>query len=177
MSIHSSAFDTRFETIALGCLVGALFASGFLGRPGVHRFLAWAWVPAFTVLAGAFLAASGEQAEDLLFRSFGTTVVALSACLVIAALATGASSGLSKAFSTRGIVWFGSISYGLYLWHVLFIAGVNFTIGPGNPVATAAAVGVAIGAGWCSTRFIERPAMRIQSHRERVRAEARETGI
>lgn len=64
------------------------------------------------------------------------------------------------ALESPALVWFGTISYGLYLWHVPFLNTLWFH--PGVALAVSAVV------AWLSYQFVERP-LRRRFHRLRSR--------
>jgi peptidoglycan/LPS O-acetylase OafA/YrhL len=99
-------------------------------------------------------------------RSPGAAAIVPTTCtmLLIYVLNTGNRFWI-KAFSARPLVWFGVISYSLYLWHwpLLTISRYPWSAAPETypwflpPVMATLAVGIA----WLSYQFIERPLRRI----------------
>ncbi|GLH78625.1 acyltransferase [Bradyrhizobium sp. SSBR45G] len=61
--------------------------------------------------------------------------------------------------SSRVLVWFGLISYPLYLWHwpLLTFARIRYGNVAPPPLLLAALVAVSIGLAWVTYRFVERP--------------------
>jgi peptidoglycan/LPS O-acetylase OafA/YrhL len=89
---------------------------------------------------------------------------AISLC-VLAAVNPGAPAAL---------VWLGTISYGIYLWHwpILIVATNNGLYRLPDALEIAFACCASILAGWASWRLVERPALRL---RHSVRRPASET--
>jgi len=74
-------------------------------------------------------------------------------------------SWLSRTLSWSPLVWFGGISYSLYLWHML---ALDWFGGEGRWSALIAAVGIA----WLSTSFVERPFRNTKAARPHPKAGA-----
>ena len=83
----------------------------------------------------------------------------LGAALLIHVGAHGGGSAATTLLSHRGLVWFGLISYSLYLWHWPILAllrnALDTVVLP--PSAGLAAVALAIALSWLSWRYVERP--------------------
>ncbi|MGN6527884.1 MAG: acyltransferase family protein [Burkholderiaceae bacterium] len=67
-----------------------------------------------------------------------------------------------KVLSHRVCVWFGLISFPLYLWHWPLLAsvkilGLDFVYGPRVRYVKMALVALAVALAWATTRFVERP--------------------
>ena len=91
----------------------------------------------------------------------------LSAFLVLVPLTIGPLA-LSKNgfFATRGMCELGLISYGVYLWHDIFLKRylreVDFSAGvPQFLFVLAWLIPLSLFSGWLSRRFVEKPAMRL----------------
>ncbi len=68
--------------------------------------------------------------------------------------------------ATRIFVWFGLISYPLYLWHWPLLSLIRIIDGtPGGRIIRAAAVVVAIALSWLTCRFVEKPIRQKGSYR------------
>lgn len=102
-------------------------------------------------------------------------VCTVPAAVLVAFLASHPASGLLRAFAHPMMVFFGRISYSLYLWHAFGIDLVGHLAGVGGEVAsvrgTAASlvgVGVATGLATLTFRYVEQPFMRRKHRFERV---------
>ena len=97
----------------------------------------------------------GLAVDHPLFRPLGAVYAVLGVWLVYAAV-----SGHSRVVGSRVMVFFGTISYALYLWHQTFInsqlLGEHTT--PRNLLLIAAAVLVS----WLSWVLVERPVGRLR---------------
>lgn len=71
----------------------------------------------------------------------------------------GGQSLGGRLLSTGILVWFGLISYSLYLWHWPIMAGTRVLTGSVIMEPTAAAICIALSVlcGWASWRYVERP--------------------
>ena len=114
-----------------------------LGRSGGWRRTGWS-IPA--LLALMLLPVFGEQSPAFAWGGF--VAIALGV-LVVQHAATS-----PRWLETPLLTWLGSISYGLYLWHYIFLR-----IGVPVPVALGLTIAVA-SASWY---LIERPAQRLVS--------------
>jgi peptidoglycan/LPS O-acetylase OafA/YrhL len=89
-------------------------------------------------------------------------IVAVAVAMVLIA-ALDDSSWLGKLLSVRPLRWFGTISYGLYLWHLPFLHLAAYALKPqGFSSVTVAAIAVpaVIGVATLSFYMLERPISR-----------------
>ncbi|MBS0428080.1 MAG: acyltransferase [Proteobacteria bacterium] len=94
------------------------------------------------------------------FPGFWAVLPVLGACLCIAA---GPGAWLNRhVLGSRLFVWFGLISYPLYLWHWPLLAYARVLQGEGDPSRAIrfGAVAAAVLLAWLSYRFVERPLRR-----------------
>ena len=97
--------------------------------------------------------------------------------IAVAAALFAISLGVMAAVNPRvpaPLVWLGTISYGVYLWHwpILIVATNHGLYRLPDALEIALVCGVSILAGWASWRLVERPALRL---RRSVRRSASET--
>ena len=61
----------------------------------------------------------------------------------------------------RVMVWLGTISYGVYLWHFAILVSGHAALGwlP-SPIELGLLAGVSVLFGWASWRLVEKPALR-----------------
>ncbi len=88
---------------------------------------------------------------------------ALLPCLATAGLLLAGQDGESvggRLISSPPFVFFGNISYSLYLWHwPVLVFGRYLTLGPLDGLEPSLAVAIAVLLAWISWRFIERPVL------------------
>lgn len=133
--------DTNAFLLLLGCLLAVLPQKVVTRTPWMVS------VVAMGALIAVSLALPGGSETT---RNWVVLGAGLFAVPVVAG-----SIERNPAMSTRIFVWFGTISYGLYLWHFVLL-GVLKPSG----VWRLAAVAVAVLLAWLSFRFMERPIQR-----------------
>lgn len=115
--------DTRAQALLIGAaaaalLVGdwpALTAGWSVVRSRRGRVLCWLLpLAGLAVLGVAAHRSTGTAAE---FRGGLLTVVAVAAIAVIAPVALHQNGPVERALAWSPLVWLGTISYGVYLWH------------------------------------------------------------
>lgn len=81
--------------------------------------------------------------------------------LMIAGVATaGSTSKITKSFSLKPLVALGTVSYGIYLWHVPLLLAMRGELLPeGTLVASMIVLGASIVLGTLSWKLIEQPAI------------------
>ena len=99
-------FDTRVDGLLAGCLLGLIASWGKM--PPVKWFQAF---PAVLVLSFAVVFVSWDSA----YYAYGLPLINLSTAIVLAFVLTSRPRWLAN----KTLVWVGTISYGLYLWHNL----------------------------------------------------------
>lgn len=148
-----NAFDTRFDNLAVGCVL-ALTA----GTPWLQRVAGWlASSPLAPVATLAALLVSRTAVGDTYHYAVGFTVDAVLLAVFIVQLLQLSRSGLWSWLESPPARYLGAISYPLYLWHL-------WGLGVGHRFQTAGLVGefgagllasVALATG--SYYLIERP--------------------
>jgi len=169
--------DISTETNAFALLLGVAlaFAIAAVRARGWELPSASPLVPFVVLVAVSAFPGHGHEVDHPLFRPLGAVYAVLGVWLVYAAV-----SGHSRVVGSRVMVFFGTISYALYLWHQTFInsrlLGEHTT--PRNLVLIAAAVLVS----WLSWVLVERPVGRLRgrlrldqpSRRQQAFAETRD---
>jgi peptidoglycan/LPS O-acetylase OafA/YrhL len=99
-------------------------------------------------------------------RAYGQ--VALLCVVLVAALVVAPSWPLARLLSWTPLVYLGRLSYGLYLWNMLFMNGFNQVFGH-KPIHAGWGgllwVAVLVGVADVSYRFVETPLRRRWAHR------------
>ncbi len=146
--------------------------AGWHGCAAVRRFLSVPWL-CWALAAVLFLLAARVAPADLYLPIYGPVphlLIGLAGLLVVApAAVAGADRQLLRVLASPLAVWLGTISYGIYLWHVPVIEAVNGSITvPPSRLTLPAAGGLLIGAlaggvllGALSWYLVERPATRL----------------
>jgi peptidoglycan/LPS O-acetylase OafA/YrhL len=144
--------DTAADAILVGCILGILYSSGTLGRlvgrPLWRRVVAP--LGALAVIAAAFLVPNTDYRPlyEWLFP-----LVVLGGAVVIAGAACDAGGLMTRTLSSRWLVGQGRISYGLYLWHPLFLYALGISLP--LPAVVAAFVAARL-----SYTYVEQPFLR-----------------
>jgi peptidoglycan/LPS O-acetylase OafA/YrhL len=106
--------DTRADGLLLGALVGVLAASGML--PTCGRTLVWARQAALPAIVTLLVLAHRAQVD---FHAIGSdTVASMAAAVLLVSLLTSRPRFVTWTLERKALTWTGTISYGLYLWHV-----------------------------------------------------------
>lgn len=114
--------DTRVQALLIGAGAAALLVSDWstvtLGTPIRSRWVLWparlvsvAGAAALAVLAHR---ATGSAAE---YRAGLFTATAVAAVLIVATVALDQRGPVARLLALPPLVWLGTISYGVYLWH------------------------------------------------------------
>lgn len=111
--VNRAYFGTDSRAQAL--LIGAALAVALDLRPiGRHRVIAGAAVFG-AVTTGVLWFLTGTPSRALF--SGGLTVAALATAAVLLHITTNQESRFARVLSIRPLVWLGTVSYGVYLWH------------------------------------------------------------
>jgi peptidoglycan/LPS O-acetylase OafA/YrhL len=157
------------DSHADGLMAGALLATGWSGASRWWEQLpAWvrrAMLATAVALLGALIARADWTSPWM--SGLGYVAVSLTVVLLLLALGSAQPSLLGRVLSMRLLVWIGTISYGLYLWHFPVLRVLrDWELGDWTIVLAGFALTFALAAA--SYRFVERPLLR---RRGGVRAE------
>lgn len=113
-----NGLDTRADALMVGCALGVAYASGFFNKQALKimpsRILAFIATVSALILLAFSVGANWRAPYMYQFAFFAIEI--LTAFIVIDIMANNRSI-LRRIVATRVLVWVGSISYGLYLWH------------------------------------------------------------
>lgn len=149
--------DTRAQAL----LLGALVAVALVGVPGRRLATTKVQILGTVGLAGvlaAFVFATDDPGTTPWLYTGGFLAVAMvSAAAIIGASAEGNSAYL-KVLSVKPLVWIGSISYGLYLWHwPVFVVLSSEKTGLGGPALLVLRLLVSFALAVASYKLVEAP--------------------
>ena len=154
-----SRTDTRVDSMLVGCLVAFTYRyfdidTKFLKALGV--------IATIVVIPLAYHYAGGTQ--GFLYKG-GFTLFAVLFGLIILACVSCESVGTGF-LSNRILKWFGKVSYGLYLWHVIIfrISERHFHFGS-NAFRFVTTTVFSLLVAELSWRFIEQPFLRLKNRR------------
>lgn len=165
----AARLDISTETNAFALLLGVCLAFALAGA----QRRGWSLPPVspvvpFTVLVvvSAF-PSHGLAIDHPLFRPLGAVYALVGVWLVAAA-----ALGHSRVVGSRFMVFFGTISYALYLWHQTLIN--SHLLGPHAIPRNVVLVAVAVALSWLSWVAVERPLGRLRGrlHLDRRREPA-----
>jgi len=142
---------TRMWEFSIGTLLALVLPHLRLSLP--VRIVA-GWVGVAAIVSCGFLLQVSR-----VFPGYAALWPTLAATLVITAGSTKSPFGVDRWLGSRALVYLGSISYCIYLWHFPLLIFVRAMTDPGQiSVLTGAAIIVSsIGLAALTTRFVERP--------------------
>ena len=111
-----NGLDTRVESIMWGAVLAAWMnlKTGHLPtRKWTGQLPALAWISLLGIL---LMFAKADWTSDWYYQ-YGLTLVAIFSVLMIQHLHSSENSLMKQVFSHPWLVWLGTVSYGLYLWH------------------------------------------------------------
>lgn len=148
--------DTRLAAITLGGVAGfASVSERFMRSVGpLVRWLTW---PAFAWVVVALFTVSGGPSWTAPRWSI-VMLFELAAVVLLLGVLGGVGSGVHRWVAIRPLLWFGTISYGLYLWHI----PVQFVLAQRWPdldrwFIAALTLGLGSLMAWVSYTVVERP--------------------
>lgn len=157
-----NGLDTRADALMFGCAVGLAFTSRRLMRDDDARLLKKILrvsAPVAAVALGVY-AMAGVWSDSYMFR-FGLALNSLLALIVIMGLLVHPEGFLARFMMQKWLVWVGTLSYGLYLWHLpifLTMARRNFSNLELNTIGFA----LTFAAASSSYYLLEKPLLRLK---------------
>lgn len=159
--------DTRYDSILWGCLLAFVYTNEKLKNKindaGIKSLLLVGLVGAGISIATAH--------ENLLFKNtIGYSVLAFSFCMILWYFLMKSSGWPARILSSKPMVFVGTLSYSLYLWHAPMVGLANrvrLHLDPHYAEAGAQVFYVAASliAAMCSYYVIERPFLRLKRER------------
>ena len=158
--------DTHAQSILVGSALACLLTivqmnRGHDGMDPAVRSRAGRWTLIVLGMVGLLvlivLSSLLEGTSWLAYRG-GFALCAASAAAVIAAVVCVPDGPMAKALSNRPLVWLGTISYGVYLWHYpVFVFVDNERTGLAGPSLLLLRTVVTLGLASASFYLVERP--------------------
>jgi len=145
--------DTTADQLLWGC---ALAAAATLWPAGVRAAVRIAFVPAALFLALVFVR---DLPATQVGWTWGYAAIAVAGAVVVGRLGL-ADDGLTRAVAPAKVVWIGTISYGIYLWHYPVEYLMPDALSHGRVVPVVAALVLSIGLAAASYYLVERPLQR-----------------
>ena len=158
--LHRFSFLFQMDIIAWGC-VGATVAfhwSRVVQYAAKHGVLVLLLAISITTLPYTAREYDGYGIETV----FGPTLEALGALLIVIVSVANSDHLIFRILNLRPVIWFGTISYSLYLWHSVFTGNLLQECGISQNLWILASIGAAM----ISYYFIELPFVR---HRKSLR--------
>ena len=152
--------DTWAQTILVGCVL-ALLTTRRPMRLAASRAASSVGAVAVIVMVAAFVFVADTDAR--IYRGGSLVFALIVACVLW--YVTSRPSVVARALAVRPLVFIGTISYGLYLWHwpaIVFMTPANVHLSGWH--LDAARIIVTFAAAVLSYRFVERP-IRLSSSR------------
>jgi peptidoglycan/LPS O-acetylase OafA/YrhL len=154
-----NAFDTRFDSIALGCLIAAWATSETFVRTA--RALATRLAPLLTIAA---IFATRHFMHSTYHYTIGLTLEAVLLGLLILQLMQLTSSPMWSWLESAPLRYIGLISYPIYLWHQLAI-DFSHKLVTGMPARIALGFAAVVVVASGSYYFIEKPMLALRKHK------------
>lgn len=180
--VLETALPGALDWFAIGIALAVITVS-WETNPGSFRPVSWlarCGALPWLLAAGFFMAGAWAQQTDLFLPLYGVfthvTLGLASGLLVLPAIARDARTGPVRLLSAPFVAWMGTVSYGVYLWHVEWLKllhGPYLALpGHGAPLGSAlvlflATTTGAIVLGAASWYLVERPAQRLAARARR----------
>jgi peptidoglycan/LPS O-acetylase OafA/YrhL len=159
------ATDTRFDELLIGCLAGTIFVSRGTER-AVPR-----WAPFATAAAALFVVWNLLDTRSWATQwSGGLTLFAAAVAVTIYGCVVGWLPVLTRALGARWLVFVGTISYSLYLWHVAGSLVLQRLVDVRGPVLVVSEIALSFAAACVSYFVIEVPFVRRRKAYRRLRS-------
>ena len=161
--------DISTETNAFALLLGVAlaFALAAVRDRGWELPTTSPLVPFLVLVAVSAFPGHGLAVDHPLFRPLGAVCAVIGVWLVYAAV-----SGHSRLVGSRVMVFFGTISYALYLWHQTFIN--SLLLGEHSTPRNLLLIATAVLVSWLSWVLVEQPVGRLRTRLRLDRPSARQ---
>jgi peptidoglycan/LPS O-acetylase OafA/YrhL len=146
------AFDTRADSLLIGCAAGIAVTWGFVRSFNRLNALLVAFVIVCLIATDFW---------SPMMHEGGFTILAAATALLLLNLVSNQTGLFRRLMETRPLVWIGKISYGLYLWHYPMFKWISYAGGPW-PLKLALALAATFAVASVSFYLMERPLLRLK---------------
>ena len=112
-----NGLDTRADALMAGCALGLFLSLELAGKIGIGRFRKQIFIAALFSSLSLLLFVCNADWRNMNMYYFGFFAVEMFTAVLILEIVTNKGGAVALFLSKRWLVWIGSISYGLYLWH------------------------------------------------------------
>jgi peptidoglycan/LPS O-acetylase OafA/YrhL len=158
-----NGLDTRVDTLMTGCALGILLSSGLvseqLKKTLQRRLVVFAPISVALLLAFSVL----SDWRDPRMYYWGLVAVELLTAVLVLDILMNPQSIVRRFLAMRWLVWVGSISYGLYLWHYPIYRTMSALGFHGAAIITLGSLGTFIVAA-LFYYVMEKPILRFKKH-------------
>jgi peptidoglycan/LPS O-acetylase OafA/YrhL len=158
-----NGLDTHADALMVGCALGIFLCSGLANATDQNRLrrnLFFAAVLSCLCLVIVSLMADWRSRRMVYYGYFA---VELSTAILIWQILTSPRAGFRSLFSPKWLVWIGSISYGLYLWHYPIYRLLR-DLGFQTPAVVIVGPMLTFLVAALSYYFLERPILTLKKH-------------
>lgn len=155
-----NAFDTRADSLALGCLMAILATRREFTRV-INGLASRAWFPLVTI---ALLVLSRLGVNAGYHYAFGFTVDSILAAILIFQMLRLHAHGAWRWLDHRLAVGLGTLSYPIYLWHTWALDAAREISEVSTHVTAAVTVALTVVLASGSYFVVERPALTLRPH-------------
>lgn len=156
-----NGLDTRADALLIGSLFGVIMSSNFISdrhHYQFERFLKFI-TPLSVIALLAFCVFASDQ--NIQFYYWQLFTVELLASIIILDVFLSRESIVTQMLTFKPLVWIGSISYGLYLWHFVIYKAMRLLGFHDMGVATIGTFLTFLSASG-SYYFVERPCLQLK---------------
>jgi peptidoglycan/LPS O-acetylase OafA/YrhL len=160
--------DTRFDQLLVGCMAGTLYVSGRTQQR--IRFSKPLMIAATVAVGFLFWRFFVGNLQSSWSFTIGFTLFGVATAVTIYACVTESIPWLKRLLSAKALVFLGTISYSLYLWHVAASVFMKDFLEIDRWIAVVVQIALALVAACASYYLIELPFLRRRKAYERLRS-------
>lgn len=149
-------FQAVVDTLAVGCLMAFAYKNGQITCATGTGFRPLLWCAAFGLFG---VSAAMYLMDKGLFYVVGQSITNIAVALVIHLTLSSSRGFVFQILNSRIALFFGAISYSLYLWQEPFLNSYE----TGWAQSFPANIGLTIIVAWLSYKMIEKPCLRLKS--------------